>query len=520
MPLPLFPGADGLGLRRWTIAVVACLIAIWAGVTLAETPYLVFAGLAGLLYVGTLSVNARPLAWLVIALQPAALIVPFFPGRPFWWELCALLAWPSLLAYFLVNRQKLADLKFDRLEKRALLALLGYLVVLLGLMMYRGVGFRVLGGAQMGGRFYVQQVILSIVPALMIAANLSRKQLLWATVIGWSMSLTYLVADFSFSMGGGVMQRILYFIEVPTDAINFVVGYQVTGMKRYQSLWYVAAAGLACTWTLAPLRDLLGKYVLLAGPLMLGLLALGLGSGHRTLLILTVLTLFFLTIFQRYWNPLRAVVGIMMVTVAGVVLYATADQLPMAVQRSISFLPGIQVQALAERNASDTINDRIGILKLAINDVPRYALLGRGFGMERIDQLPGDSVYDNVWMGYINGYFYNGTLGLLLKTGLPGFLLSSLFVWWISTMALELVRLVWRRTSEDQTWFDRLCFLVCAQWFSLIIFFYLTHGDASVWMQEFALPAALIMICRRRQLQDESTSYPDGEPLHATSGLA
>jgi hypothetical protein len=466
---------------------------------------LVFAGLAGLLYVGTLAVNAPVLAWLVIALQPAALIVPFFPGRPFWWELCALLAWPSLLAHFLVNRQKLEALQFDRLERRALVALGGYLAVLVGLMLYRGVGFRVLGGTQMGGRFYMQQVILAVVPILLVVANLSRKQLLWATAVGWSMSLTYLVSDFSFSMGGGVMQRILYFFEVPTDAVNFVVGYEVTGMRRYQSLWFVAAAGLACIWTLAPLRDLLGRYVLFAGPLMLGLLALGLGSGHRTLLILTVLTLLFLSIFQRYWNPLRATVGLLTITVSAVVLYATADLMPMAIQRSISFLPGIHVQALAERNAEDTLNDRIEILKLAINDIPRFSIVGRGFGMDRIDQLPGDSVYDNVLIGYINGAFYNGTIGLLLKTGLPGFLFSSLFVWWGSAMALELVRLVWRRSQQDQAWFDRLCFLVCAQWFSRIVFFYITHGDAAVWMQEFALSAALIMICRRLQLEESVT---------------
>jgi hypothetical protein len=503
MPPPFFPGADGLGLRRWTIAVLGCLVAVWAGVTLAEQPYLVFAGCVGLLYLGTLAVNARPLAWLVLALQPAALIVPFFPGRPFFWELCALLAWPSLLVYFLVNRQKLTELRFDRYERRALVALGGYLAVLVGLMLYRGVGFRAFGGAQMGGRFYMQQLILAIVPVLMIVADLSKKQLLWATVVGWLMAMTYLVSDFSFSLGGGVMQRVLYFFEVPTDAMNFVAGYEITGMRRFQSLWFVAAAGLACIWTLASLRDLLGKYALVAVPSMLALLALGLGSGHRTLLIMALTTLFFLTIFQRFWNPLRLLVSISVITVAAIALYATADRLPMPVQRSISFLPGIHVQALAERDAVDTLNDRLGILKLAINDVPRYLVLGRGFGMERLDQLPGDAVYDNVWMGYVNGIFYNGTLGLLLKTGLPGFIFSSLFMWWVSRLALELVRLVWRRDGHAQSWFDRFCLLVCAQWFSLIAFFYLTHGDASLWMQDFALPAALIMICRRRQSQDD-----------------
>ena len=515
MPPPFFPGAEGLGVRRWMIAVLGCLFAVWAGVTLAEQPYLVFAGLAGLLYVGTLAVNARTLAWLVVALQPAALIVPFFPGRPFWWELCALLAWPSLLAHFLVNQEQVASLRFDRLEKRALLALGGFIIVLIVLMLYRGVGFRAFGGAQMGGRFYMQQLILAIVPLLMVAADLSERRLLTATAVGWAMALTYLVSDFAFSMSGGAMQRVLYFFEVPTDAVNFVAGYELTGLRRYQSLWFAAAAGLACLWTLAPLRDLWGRYVLLAGPLMLGLLAVGLGSGHRTLLIQAMGTLFFLTLFQRYWNPLRVMVSALMVTFLVVALYATADQLPLSVQRSISFLPGIQVQELAMHNAVDTLNDRLGILKLAVNDIPRYFVVGRGFGMERLDQLPGDALYDNVWMGYVNGIFYNGTLGLLLKTGFAGFLLTSLFVWWVSRMALELVKLVWRRSAGMQSWFDRLCLLVCAQWFSLLGFFYLTHGDASLWMQGFALPAALIMVCRRRQMQTdpaEFNSSPEASP--------
>jgi len=183
--------------------------------------------------------------------------------------------------------------------------------------------------------------------------------------------------------------------------------------------------------------------------------------------------------------------------------------MPMAVQRSISFLPGIHVQALAERDAEDTLNDRIEILKLAINDIPRFSIVGRGFGMERFDQSPNDGVNSGVWQAYVNGYFYNGTLGLILKTGLPGFLFSSLFIWLVSRMALELVRLVWRSTSQDQTWFDRFSLLVCAQWFSLVVFFYFTHGDASLWMQDFALPAALIVLCRRRQLvESEAINSP------------
>ena len=492
--------SNALPFRRALIVAIACVAAVVAGAMLADQPYLIFAGLVGLAYVGTLTVNCRALAWLVIALQPAALIVPFFPGRPFWWELCALLAWPSLLAYGLVNRRKIEQVGFDRAERWALAALGGYVLVLFGLMAYRGVGFRAFGGAQMGGRFYSQQVILAILPLLLLTANLSKKQLIGAVATGWVMAMTYLVSDFSFSLGGGVMQRILYFFELPTDALNFELGYELTGMRRYQSLWYAAAAGLACLWTLVPLKDLLGRYVLVTGPLMLALLGLGLGSGHRTLLIVTLTTLVFLTIFQRFWTTGRLVVGLLVVAGGTGVLYVVADKLPMPVQRSISFLPGIEVQPLAERDATDTLRDRIEILQLAINDIPRYSIIGRGFGMERFDQLPGDAVNSGVWLAYVNGYFYNGTLGLLLKTGLPGLLATSVFVWWLSKMALELVRVVQRRATRDQDNFDRLCLLVCAQWFSAVLFFYVTHGDAGSWMQTFALSAALIMACRRLQL--------------------
>jgi hypothetical protein len=441
---------------------------------------------------------------LVIALQPAALIVPFFPGRPFWWELCALLAWPSLLAYGLVNRRKIEALNLDKNERWALGALAGYVVVLVALMVYRGVGFRVFGGAQMGGRFYVQQIILAIVPALLVVASPSKKQLFFAVIAGWILSLTYLVSDFSFSAGGGAMQRILYFFEIPTDAINFELGYEQTGMRRFQSLWYAAAAGLACIWTLAPLRELFGKYALAAIPAMLALLALGLGSGHRTLLVLSVLTLIFLTLFQRVWTPMRLIAGLLILTAGTGALYGIADKLPLPVQRSISFLPGIEVLPLAKRDAVDTLNDRIGVLKMGIQDIPRYLWVGRGFGMERLDQIPRDAAHDNVYIGYLNGIFYNGTLGLLLKTGLIGFLVTAVFIIWVSRMALELVRLASARGAAGQSWFDRFSILASAQWFSLVVFFYLTHGDASLWTQTFGLPSALIIICRRHLQQDEN----------------
>jgi len=497
MPPPLFPGADGLGLRRWTIAGVGCLFAVWAGATLADQPYLVFAGLAGLLYLGTLAVNAPALAWLVIALQPAALIVPFFPGRPFWWELCALLAWPSLLAYFLVNRQKLAELQFDRLEKRALLALFGYVGVLVVLMMYRGVGFRALGGGQMGGRVYVQQVVLAVVPLLVVTVKLSKQRIYMAVATGWLLSLTYLLSELSFAAGGGVMQKILYFIELPIDGLGFETGYSMTGLRRYASFMAVASSGLAYIWTLAPLQKLFGRLAWVAVPAMAGLLFLGLASGARIMMILPVTAFFFLANFQRFWRPGRLVASLVAAAVAVGSLYMFADRLPLSMQRSISLLPGIAVSPVARDDALTTNLDRLVVMKRALGDVPTYWLVGRGFGMDRLDQAPLDSLNAGTSLLYSQGMFYNGVFGSLIKTGVPGLVFTLVFVFFVSRLAIEVVNLVRSRPLDEQNNFDRFCLVLCAQWFAMLVSFYFTIGDVNAWMQFFGFPAGLIMICRR-----------------------
>ncbi|MGC4073688.1 MAG: hypothetical protein QM760_14500 [Nibricoccus sp.] len=508
---------DALPFRRALIVAVACVGAVVAGAMLADQPYLIFAGLAGLVYVGTLTVNCRVLAWLVIALQPAALIVPFFPGRPFWWELCALLAWPSLLAYGLVNRRKIEVVAFDRAERWALAALGGYVAVILGTMAYRGVGLRVLGGEQMGGRVYVQQLVLAILPVLMILAGFTRRQLCLAMIAGWVLSLTYLVSEFTFARSGE-METVLYFFELPTDGLNFSFGYNVSGVRRFGSLAAVASAGLACLWVMASMRELLGRWLLITCPLMIGLLGLGLGSGYRNVLATAVVTFFCLTLFQRFWDFRRVLAAVVVVGGMIATLYAFADQLPLSVQRSVSFFPGLDISPVAKADAATTNSDRVEVIKRAAADVPRYWLTGRGFGMDRFDRVPVDS-NDSVSLLYSQGMFYNGFIGTLLKLGIPGLLFSLAFIWNASRMALELRRMVSRRSSDTWSFFDRLCLLLCAQWFAAVVLFYLTNGDVTWWMQYFGLSAGLIMACRRlQQSGDAELVGNDVEPNQRSKG--
>jgi hypothetical protein len=223
------------------------------------------------------------------------------------------------------------------------------------------------------------------------------------------------------------------------------------------------------------------------------------------MLIVPFMTFIFLTFFQRFWSLGRVLIGAMAVVGVVVVLYFTAEQLPLPVQRSISFLPEIRISQVAKNDAATTNVDRLEVMKLAIADIPEYWAAGRGFGMARLDRTPLDSVNAGIMLLYSQGMFYNGVLGTLVKTGVPGLVFTLSFVFCVSSMALELVRLVQRRSVSELNCFDRLCLLLCAQWFAIIVFFYLTNGDINSWMQYFGLPAALIMACRRLQLEEFAT---------------
>lgn len=502
---------DPLTFRRFIIAGLGVVAAILAGIQIPDQPYLAVAALGGFAYLFTLAVNYRWLAVLMVALQPAALIVPFFPGRPYMWEVCALLSWPSLLVSYLVNRRRLPELRFDRFETAALLSLVGYVVVLICLMLSRGVGFRVLGGGQMGGRFYVQQVILSVVPILLLTASPGPRALLAAVAAGWVLSLTYLISDFALALGGPRFYSALQFFELPTDAINFYIGYELTGVRRYQSLWFVGSALISAVCTLIPLKDVIGRRSLIGVPLLTLGFVLGLGSGHRTVLVQTMTSLFVLAAFQRFWTPLRAVLAGGLLTVAVGILYVTAPDMPLSLQRSVSFLPGINVSALAKDDATATITDRVEVLKMAAADIPKYWLIGRGFGMERFDRFQPDEGVDGIYQQYANGLFYNGLLGSFLKTGLPGLICSLLFILWVSRMAIEMVGTIRLKLAAEWSRVERLGLFISAQWFSLVAFFYILHGDSGVWMQVFGLPAALILICRR---------HVQGRSEHQTTGDA
>jgi len=498
---------SGLQLQRALLLMGVVAAAIYLGVSIPENPIGSFFMLAGVAYVLTLGINYWWCAWLFFAFSSSALIIPALPGRPFVWEAIAASAWPAVVVHLGLNRTRFSEIGFSRLEIRALGCLLIFLGTIVLLMVVHGVGFRALGGEQMGGRFYVQQLVLGVIPLLFLLAPWSKDRLLGAFVASALFSATYVVSDFALISGGRTAQFLLNFLEVPTDAFNFYFGFELTGLRRYQSFSIVGRSLLLVLLVAFPLRKILFRRFYFGIPCLAGILMLGLLSGERTRLVQTGLTLIALGFVQRIYTLPRLVMLSVFLALAGGVVYTQAHRMPLSVQRAVSFLPGISVDPVAANDAAGTLMDRIAVVQLAMRSVPDRLLLGRGFGMERIDRMVRGEADDGVVLAFQNGQFPNGVVSLLVNTGLLGFLAAVGYVAAISSLSLDVARKVAARPIESHGLFERFCQLSVAHWFAVTVFFFLLHGEASNFMPVFALPSALILVCRRL-LEREATVVP------------
>lgn len=158
--------------------------------------------------------------------------------------------------------------------------------------------------------------------------------------------------------------------------------------------------------------------------IFVGCMALGLLGGFRLLLITFALVFtiqFFLEGLHRTkLLPIFIFVGIF----ASALLLPLADQLPFAVQRSLSILP-IHVSAAARADANASSNWRLAMWKAVLPEVPKHLLLGKGYGLTEGDfaamrMASGSSDFAADWGAAIAGDYHSGPLSVVLPLGIWG----------------------------------------------------------------------------------------------------
>ncbi len=504
----------------WIIVLVAAVV--FGFYMAVDSPLLILA-VAGLVWVATLPYHARISAVMAITTYGSAFMLPMIAGRPFLWEIAALLGWSGLFMLVALRRY---DVEFSANMRRhawIILATLGYTAVLAYLMRTHGFGIRALGNDRMGGRVYIQQVACATFPIIFCAIRFPEQSLLRLYLAHLILSFTFMISDLALA-GGSELWWVFYFLDLTTDAISFEMG-STTGFRRFQSFTMVSVALFQLLLILQPMRNFFNQRALLMVGFLVAILALGLPGGHRGVLVMFIGIGFLCGWAQRIFTVPR----VMMIVVAFALLLPTAylfgRYLPLAAQRTLAVLPGIDLDPIAAEDARATLDGRITMRSVGMDLIPSYLWSGRGFGPSS-EAVPyyGWDPYGMITEDVNNGRFYNGPIGLMVNTGIPGTVCLLGFLFFVSLLAVRVLRHIRRNGAEDR--FSRLACVVSALWLTNTFVFLFVHGDAEFAMNTFGLLAGLVIACdwsfRRRPvavLQPARTQEVFAPALSPMAGL-
>ena len=491
-----------LRLQKFIWFSVVMLSVIIFGYLLAENA--IFAGMAfgGTAWLLLLPYHAPISIMVAVATFSSALILPFFPGRPFMWEFAALLGWTGIVINFSLRRYREGLWDSLREHKWLLAGVVGYCIILMVIMAYRGVGLRILGSSQMGGRFYFQQLSCAIFPLLFVMLRLDEKIIRQLFIAMCLFTSTWLVSDFVFANAPELF-TLLYFFEIPGDALNFQLQRMGLGIVRYQSLAFFSTGLLWFLLVKNPLHSYLTGKGLYLIPLSLAVIGVGLLSGHRYTVGIIAMVLLFSAFTQKLFDMKNSIIASVVALITFLIAYGYAEQLPLAAQRTISIFPGIQVHRDARQDGLGTLETRRILREEGMKMIPQYFWIGRGFGQS------GQGEHSLQWdpssvTAHINqGRFYNGFIGLMVNTGIFGTFFMLLFLAMGTILALKVMFMLRRHGVEDE--FSRVCCLVASLWLANAVAFIVFHGDSEYAMKTFSLQSGLLMVChymlRSRQQQ-------------------
>lgn len=470
------------------------LAALFTGFYLASSRFTLVLVAVMLGWLVLLPYHAKLATYLSITTFSSALILPYFPGRPYMWEFAAFLAWSGLIITISLRRYAPDAAHYIRENKWLFIGVTLYCVVLLVTMMERGFGLRIMGTEQMGGRFYFQQLMCAIFPVLFVLVRLNEGILLRLYFLQCILTLTFLVSDFAFSFGAGNFFGLLSFFELPGDAANFERQAQQFGIRRFQSLSVVGQGLMLLILVFHKLEDFFTHKAVYLIPLAAGVFGFGLLSGHRYLSLILMIAIIFIAYTQRFYTirNMLITIGALGAILLPLILYA--HKLPLSAQRALSYIPGIRIDHHARIDGSATLETRRILREVGFQMIPQYFWIGRGFMMPARDL---SHIWDPTYITmHVNqGKFYNGFIGLMVNTGIFGTLSMLIFLGAGTYIAYSVMAHLRLYGCDD--WFSRMSCIVASVWMANISAFLFFHGDSEFAMKTFSLQAGLLIACKR-----------------------
>lgn len=194
-------------------------------------------------------------------------------------------------------------------------------------------------------------------------------------------------------------------------------------------------------------------------------------------------------------------------------LYMIAPHLNENIQRAISFLPGIHVDALALKDATGSTEWRLAIWEYAALDMHQYWLIGRGMlnsiseALYQISYLSQRGYADAQYV-YMTHNYHSGFLEMLVDFGVFGL---SAFLLFCATFFAKVGRQIFQHNDHTRLWrIMATLWMVCM---ALIGDYLLFRGEFKAFVPTMLLFFGLLSLvyrahCQQKVLRDSDAIRP------------
>jgi len=289
------------------------------------------------------------------------------------------------------------------------------------IMQLRGSGFAMLGGSVYGGTAYVSMFLSIVFYFASTRIHLCEqhvKTLLWMVLAGALVfSLVQIAATF-FPSGFGWMTK---FVGAQAEKIIEEQSRE-GGVVRWTAFSLVSYALIPIAYILCRRKST--RLVLI----VLAFILVGMTGARSRIFQVGVLVFLAGIYFSKNRIKTLTVWALAGLLVFGFLMIA-APMLPRAVQRSVSSIPFIPVDAEIAERAAVSSDWRFDLWRdYCIPNIPKYLLVGRGIAHD----ITGFAWLQSKWYGsseffYFMGRYHSGPLTLLLDLGLAGFVSFTMF---------------------------------------------------------------------------------------------
>jgi hypothetical protein len=261
--------------------------------------------------------------------------------------------------------------------------------------------------------------------------------------------------------------------------------YGVAGLFNFMKPWRIATLGLA----------------VIAGTF----------GGYRSVLLLMLPTFVILFWLEKIWRTRIVLVLLAMAVLGGALLAGYADRLPLAMQRTLSFLP-LNLDPITRESADTSTQWRLEMWKNMLPQVPKYLFKGKGYNVSYDDlymaQMSSARGVGQSWEGAaLAGDYHNGPLSVVIPFGIYGLIA---FLWLLGAGARFLYTMYRQSPPELLRINALLLALFLARVLFFLLFFGTLYGELFCFTGILGLSVAL-NVSGKRQIAESGRPLPDDE---------